>query len=336
MEEKNLFSTLLLLLGKGENILRETEIVEKIVYNVSKAILGKEREIYDILKAIVAKGHILIEDVPGIGKTTLVKALAKSLQLQYKRIQFTTDLLPSDILGISIYNDKQRDFEFRKGPIFSNIILADEINRTSPKTQSALLEVMEEKQVTEGNETYKLQEPFIVIATQNPIEFEGTFILPEAQLDRFIIKINLGYPDRESEMNILKIYSEGNPLKVLESVVDREDILMLQRKLKETKVNNAIIEYIVKIIEATRKNPYIELGASPRASLALIKISQATALIKGRYYVIPEDVKENIIQVLAHRIRLSSKGRLEGITEKEVLSLIINTIPLPKIKGDFS
>ncbi|WP_449720092.1 AAA family ATPase [Clostridium tetani] len=317
-------------------MLRETEIVEKIVYNVSKAILGKEREIYDILKAIVAKGHILIEDVPGIGKTTLVKALAKSLQLQYKRIQFTTDLLPSDILGISIYNDKQRDFEFRKGPIFSNIILADEINRTSPKTQSALLEVMEEKQVTEGNETYKLQEPFIVIATQNPIEFEGTFILPEAQLDRFIIKINLGYPDRESEMNILKIYSEGNPLKVLESVVDREDILMLQRKLKETKVNNAIIEYIVKIIEATRKNPYIELGASPRASLALIKISQATALIKGRYYVIPEDVKENIIQVLAHRIRLSSKGRLEGITEKEVLSLIINTIPLPKIKGDFS
>ncbi|WP_164971426.1 AAA family ATPase [Clostridium tetani] len=316
--------------------MRETEIVEKIVYNVSKAILGKEKEIYDILKAIVAKGHILIEDVPGIGKTTLVKALAKSLQLQYKRIQFTTDLLPSDILGISIYNDKQRDFEFRKGPIFSNIILADEINRTSPKTQSALLEVMEEKQVTEGNETYKLQEPFIVIATQNPIEFEGTFILPEAQLDRFIIKINLGYPDRESEMNILKIYSEGNPLKVLESVVDREDILMLQRKLKETKVNNAIIEYIVKIIEATRKNPYIELGASPRASLALIKISQATALIKGRYYVIPEDVKENIIQVLAHRIRLSSKGRLEGITEKEVLSLIINTIPLPKIKGDFS
>ncbi|BDR79951.1 magnesium chelatase [Clostridium tetani] len=316
--------------------MRETEIVEKIVYNVSKAILGKEREIYDILKAIVAKGHILIEDVPGIGKTTLVKALAKSLQLQYKRIQFTTDLLPSDILGISIYNDKQRDFEFRKGPIFSNIILADEINRTSPKTQSALLEVMEEKQVTEGNETYKLQEPFIVIATQNPIEFEGTFILPEAQLDRFIIKINLGYPDRESEMNILKIYSEGNPLKVLESVVDREDILMLQRKLKETKVNNAIIEYIVKIIEATRKNPYIELGASPRASLALIKISQATAIIKGRYYVIPEDVKENIIQVLAHRIRLSSKGRLEGITEKEVLSLIINTIPLPKIKGDFS
>ncbi|BDR65967.1 magnesium chelatase [Clostridium tetani] len=316
--------------------MRETEIVEKIVYNVSKAILGKEREIYDILKAIVAKGHILIEDVPGIGKTTLVKALAKSLQLQYKRIQFTTDLLPSDILGISIYNDKQRDFEFRKGPIFSNIILADEINRTSPKTQSALLEVMEEKQVTEGNETYKLQEPFIVIATQNPIEFEGTFILPEAQLDRFIIKINLGYPDRESEMNILKIYSEGNPLKVLESVVDREDILMLQRKLKETKVNNAIIEYIVKIIEATRKSPYIELGASPRASLALIKISQATAIIKGRYYVIPEDVKENIIQVLAHRIRLSSKGRLEGITEKEVLSLIINTIPLPKIKGDFS
>lgn len=315
--------------------MRETEIVEKILHNVSKVILGKEREIYNILKAIIAKGHILIEDVPGIGKTTLVKALSKSLQLKYKRIQFTPDLLPSDILGISIYDEMKKDFEFKKGPIFSNIILADEINRTSPKTQSALLEVMEEKQVTEGNNTYKLQEPFIVIATQNPIEFKGTFILPEAQLDRFIIKINLGYPDRKSEIDMLKIYSKGDPLEFLESVVKIEDILMLQRKLKEVKVNNAIIEYIVRIIEATRKNPYIELGASPRASLALIKIAQATAIIKGRYFVIPEDVKENIIQVLAHRISLSSKGRLEGITENEILNSIIDTIDLPQIKGDF-
>lgn len=315
--------------------MRETEIVEKILHNVSKVILGKEKEICNILKAIIAKGHILIEDVPGIGKTTLVKALSKSLQLQYKRIQFTPDLLPSDILGISIYDEITKDFEFKKGPIFSNIILADEINRTSPKTQSALLEVMEEKQVTEGNNTYKLQEPFIVIATQNPIEFKGTFVLPEAQLDRFIIKINLGYPDRESEIDMLKIYSKGDPLEFLESVVKIEDILMLQRKLKEVKVNNSIIEYIVRIIEATRKNPYIELGASPRASLALIKIAQATAIIKSRYFVIPEDVKENIIQVLAHRIRLSSKARLEGITENEILNSIIDTISLPQIKGDF-
>lgn len=180
-----------------------------------------------------------------------------------------------------------------------------------------------------------MQEPFIVIATQNPIEFKGTFVLPEAQLDRFIIKINLGYPDRESEIDMLKIYSKGDPLEFLESVVKIEDILMLQRKLKEVKVNNSIIEYIVRIIEVTRKNPYIELGASPRASLALIKIAQATAIIKGRYFVIPEDVKENIIQVLAHRIRLSSKARLEGITENEILNSIIDTISLPQIKGDF-
>lgn len=310
------------------------EIIKEIVYNVSKVIIGKEFEIYNIIKGIIANGHILIEDVPGVGKTTLVKALAKSINLSYKRIQFTPDLLPSDILGISIYNQKSMEFEFKKGPIFSNIILADEINRTSPKTQSSLLEVMEERQVTEGNDTYRLGEPFIVMATQNPIDYEGTFVLPEAQLDRFMIKVKIGYPEKNFEKEMLNIYSKGEPLEKIKSVANGQDILNVQDAVRKIYVSEEINSYIVNIAEATRNNKNISLGVSPRASLALLRIAQAWAFINGRDYVIPEDVKENIISVLSHRIILSSYGRVNNLASEEVLKDIIKLIPVPRVRDE--
>lgn len=310
------------------------KFIKNIVYNINNVIIGKEYEIFNILKGIIAGGHILIEDVPGVGKTTLVKALAKSFNLNYNRIQFTPDLLPSDILGISIYNQKVHEFEFIKGPIFSNILLADEINRTSPKTQSALLEVMEEKQVSEGRETYKLSEPFIVLATQNPIEYEGTFIMPEAQLDRFMIKLHIGYPEKSYEEKMLKIYRNENPIEKINVIGSREELLELQKICKEIYVSDDINTYIVNLSEATRNNKYLSLGVSPRASLALLKIAQASALINGRTYVIPEDVKENVVEVYAHRIILSPFGRANNYTQEQVVKDIIKTIPVPRIKRD--
>lgn len=310
---------------------KEKQILKNIINNISKVIIGKEDVITDIMKGIIAGGHILLEDVPGVGKTTLVKALAKSLSLSYSRIQFTPDLLPSDITGISIYNQKEMEFQFKKGPIFSNIVLADEINRTSPKTQSALLEVMEEKQVSEGNYTYTLEKPFVVLATQNPIDYEGTFILPEAQLDRFIMKVKIGYPQREEEINILDVYREMEPLQNIDSVASGDDIINLQKKVKEVKANSAVNEYIVDIANMTRNSSYISLGVSPRAALSLLRISQANALIKGRNYVIPEDVKENISLVLSHRIILSSLGKANGYTEEGILQDLIKRVSVPKV-----
>lgn len=312
----------------------ERELIKNIVYNINKVIIGKEYEIYNILKGIIANGHILIEDVPGVGKTTLVKALAKSLNLTYKRIQFTPDLLPSDILGISIYNQRTMEFEFKKGPIFSNIILADEINRTSPKTQSALLEVMEEKQVSEGNETYKLEEPFIVLATQNPIEYEGTFTLPEAQLDRFMLKVNIGYPEKIYESRMLKIYRNNDPLVDINSVADAIDINKLQKIARNIHVSDEINSYIVNIAEGTRYNKCLSLGISPRACLALLRVSQASALINGRDYVIPEDVKENAVSVLSHRVIISPYGRANNYTGEAVIKDILKILPVPRIKDD--
>ena len=312
----------------------ERELIKDIVYNIDKVVIGKEYEIYNIIKGIIANGHILIEDVPGVGKTTLVKALAKSLNLSYKRIQFTPDLLPSDILGISIYNQRTMEFEFKKGPIFSNIVLADEINRTSPKTQSALLEVMEEKQVSEGNETYKLEEPFIVLATQNPIEYEGTFILPEAQLDRFMIKVNVGYPEKMYESKMLKIYRNYDPLESINSVAEAKDIIEFQKKVRDVHVSDEINSYIVNIAEATRNNKCLSLGISPRACLALLRISQASAVINGRDYVVPEDVKENAVSVLSHRVIISPYGRANNNTGEEVIKDILRILPVPRIKAD--
>ncbi|WP_055666871.1 AAA family ATPase [Desnuesiella massiliensis] len=311
--------------------MRETKLIESIVDNVEKVIIGKRKEIINIIKGIIGKGHILIEDVPGVGKTTLVKALAKSMNLSYSRIQFTPDLLPSDITGISIYNQRDMQFEFKKGPIFANIVLADEINRTSPKTQSALLEVMEEHQVSEGNNTYKLEEPFFVLATQNPIEYEGTFTLPEAQLDRFMMKVAIGHPSKESEAKILEVYREKNPLSEISAVITIEDILFLQESVRKVKVAKAINEYIVEIANASRKSNYINLGISTRAALALLRVSQATALINGRDYVLPEDVKENAELVLGHRITLSSLARANSYEKESIISDIVKNVPVPKV-----
>lgn len=307
--------------------------IKLIERNIEKVIIGKNSVVKNILKAILAGGHILIEDIPGIGKTTLVKALAKSLNLSYSRIQFTPDLLPSDILGVSIYNQKEMSFEFRKGPIFANIVLADEINRTSPKTQAALLEAMEEKQVSEGIAIYELKQPFFVMATQNPIEYEGTFNLPEAQLDRFMIKIKIGYPSFEDEITILKNFKVDVPLEKLEPVASVEDVLILQEITRRVKVSDEIYKYIVNIVKETRDSKLFTLGASPRASIALMRISQATAILKGRDYVIPEDVKENAGIVLAHRLILSSYARGQGSNASEALQIMVSTVEPPRLDG---
>jgi len=314
--------------GMGSNV----ELIENIVANIEKVIVGKQKEIYDIMKGMISGGHILIEDVPGVGKTTLIKAIKESLSLSYSRIQFTPDLLPSDITGISIYNAGTGKFIFNKGPIFSNIVLADEINRTSPKTQSALLEVMEEMQVSEGGATYEVEKPFFIMATENPIEYEGTFSLPEAQLDRFMIKVHLGYPSKMDEAYILNLYRRENPLDELTPVATKEDIINIQQQVKEIKVNDEINKYIVNIIDATRNHKEIGFGGSTRASLGLLRIAQATALIKGRNYVIPEDVKENVKLVLSHRIILTNGSIARGIKAENILEEILNLVIAPKVR----
>ena len=308
----------------------ENQTIQKILDNVSQVIVGKDDEIIDILKGVLSGGHILIEDLPGLGKTTIVKALAKTMDLSFSRIQFTPDLLPSDITGISIYNQKEMTFEFRKGPVFANMVLADEINRTSPKTQAALLEVMEEAQVSEGSTSYILEQPFIVMATQNPIEYEGTFNLPEAQLDRFMMKTSIGYPDKEQEMNILKNFRLENPLDTLKAVVSQQDILDLMRLVREIEITDAINDYIVRLADETRTNNLLSIGVSPRGSLALMRLSQAHALIKGRTYVIPEDVKENVMLCFPHRVKLSAQGRMKGVTERDVIQSILQYVKAPR------
>jgi MoxR-like ATPase len=310
----------------------EQDLIKSVVENIEKIILGKTKEIYDILKGILAGGHILIEDVPGVGKTTLVKAMAKTLNLSYSRIQFTPDLLPSDITGISIYDLKQGEFQFKKGPIFSNIILADEINRTSPKTQSALLEVMEENQVSEGINTYKLENPFMVLATQNPVEYEGTFILPEAQLDRFMLKVRIGYADKESESKILQLYGSEEPLENIGVIAEKEDILSIQKNVKGIFAAKEVTDYIVSLVNATRDNKYITLGASTRAALSLLKIAKAQAFIENKTYVIPQDVKRNAKSVLCHRIILSSLARANNLNAEAVIEDIVDRLPMPKVR----
>ncbi len=303
--------------------------VQRVINNVEKVIVGKAEPVAFSLIAVICKGHILIEDVPGVGKTVLTKAIARSIGCSFKRIQFTPDLLPSDVTGVSIYNQKTNNFEFRPGPLMAQMVLADEVNRATPKTQSALLEAMEEAQVTVDGVTYKLPDPFIVMATQNPIEYEGTFPLPEAQLDRFMMNITLGYPRMQDEINILDTHQFHHPLDDLEQIMGAEELIQIQQQVRSIHVDPSIREYIVSLTGATRSHNNIYLGASPRGSLALFRASQALAGIRGRGYVIPDDVKLLTKATLAHRIIVSPAARVRGITSEAILDEILTTVPVP-------
>lgn len=309
------------------------ELMRKIVSNMELAIVGKKESIELAVAALACGGHVLIEDVPGVGKTSLVFSLAKSISATFKRIQFTPDIMPSDITGFSIYNQKTGDFEFRPGAIMSNIILADEINRTSPKSQASLLEVMEENQVTVDGHTMKVPQPFMVLATQNPVEYLGTYPLPEAQIDRFLVKISLGYPSKEDEREILSRYKIQNPLSELESVVSQEEVLELQKNVREVHVDSSIYSYIVDITSKTRYNSSVELGASPRGSLGLLRVSQAWALYSGRDYVIPEDVRKVAVPVLSHRIILKQDAKLRKISVEDVIREVLQSVKVPLVSN---
>ncbi|SHJ15400.1 MoxR-like ATPase [Clostridium amylolyticum] len=306
------------------------EFREKVQGNVGKVIIGKEDKIDKIIAAFICGGHVLLEDVPGLGKTKLAKSLAKSLNLSFKRVQFTPDLLPSDLTGIYFYNQKNGEFEFRQGPILSNILLADEINRATPRTQSALLECMEERQVTVEGNTVKLPMPFFVIATQNPVEQFGTFPLPEAQLDRFFIKISLGYPEYKEEKDILDRFMKEDPLVNLEEVLKEEDIHYVMNNVVQVEVKDKIKNYILDIVRATRNNELIEMGASPRASLSLMKGAQALAAIKGRDYVLPEDIKSMAVEVLSHRIILKNQSYgSDNFSAPKIIEDILTKVNVP-------
>lgn len=306
--------------------------IEGLIQNVENVIVGKRRVIEYISAALISGGHVLLEDVPGVGKTVMVQAFSKSMGCSFKRIQFTPDLLPSDITGVSVFNQKTGDFEFKVGPIMNQIVLADEINRTSPKTQSSLLEVLEEKQVTVDGNTYKVKEPFMVLATQNPIEYEGTFPLPEAQLDRFMMKISIGYPDLEEEKKILRRFKVENPIDNLKTVISGDEILEIQSIVRKVYVDESIDDYIVNIVRATRENKNVQLGASPRGSLSLFRAAQAWAVINGREYVIPDDVKQFVKPVLSHRIIIKPEGKLMGIEPVDVLENILKQVRVPVVK----
>jgi MoxR-like ATPase len=307
----------------------KNNIMRKIVENMSKIIVGKEMSSKLMVIALAAEGHILLEDVPGIGKTTMAYAMAKSVRLSFKRIQFTPDILPSDITGFTIYNQKINDFEYRSGNIMSNIILADEINRTSPKTQASMLEAMEEKQVTVDGKTYKLPKPFMVIATQNPVEYMGTYPLPEAQLDRFLMKISIGYPTKAEEASILFRFQKNNPLHVLESVASLEELNELQMFVKNVRVDESLASYIVDLISATRRHEQVSLGCSPRASISLFRAAQASAAYDGRDYVIPEDIRDLAVPVLSHRLMLKQEAKIKRITNENIIHEIIKRQIIP-------
>jgi MoxR-like ATPase len=304
-------------------------VAERIIDNVEKVIVGKKRELRLAVTSLLCGGHMLIEDVPGVGKTMLARAIAASTGCTFRRIQFTPDLLPSDVTGVSIYNQKESDFEFRPGPIIAQVVLADEINRATPKTQSALLEAMEERQVTVDGVTHKLPQPFMVMATQNPIEYEGTFPLPEAQLDRFLVRIHLGYPSPTDEVLVLDLQQTQHPVETISQVTDANEILQLQRAVKEIYVDPLIKQYIVAMANATREHESVYLGASPRGSLALFRTSQARALLDGRDFVTPDDVKDLALVTLGHRIILSPGAKVKGTTVADVVSACLSRVPVP-------
>lgn len=297
--------------------------------NLGRVIQGKSDTLDMLIVCLLANGSVLMEDVPGIGKTTLAKALAGSIDATFNRIQFTPDLLPADILGASIYNPKDGSFDFRPGPIFCNVLLADEINRASPRTQSAMLEAMSEMQVTIEGKSRRIEAPFIVLATQNPIEFHGTYPLPEAQLDRFMMRISLGYPDASTEVDILYSQAESHPIDAVVPVLSRETVLEMQQLVRRVEVDRSISEYAVAISNSTRKNSSLKLGASPRGTLMLFRASQAAAFADGRAYVLPDDVQRLAPHVFAHRLVLNTKAKYDGTTKVSVIQDIVNRIPVP-------
>ncbi|MCQ4922518.1 MoxR family ATPase [Tissierella carlieri] len=305
---------------------RFTDFKEKIVDNVSKVIIGKEKEIELIIVSFLSGGHVLLEDIPGMGKTMMIKAFSKTLDLPFKRIQFTPDLLPSDITGINFYNQKTGDFEFREGPLFSNIVLTDEINRATPRTQSSLLEAMEEKQITADGETRKLHMPFMVLATQNPVESFGTFPLPEAQLDRFFMRIKLGYPTKEEEKIIIR-KNIGNPLDNIDPIINHEELNHILSEISKVSIQDEVMDYLVNIVNETRNKKEIELGVSPRGSIALFKASRAYAAINGRDYIVPEDIKTMAPYVLNHRIIARGVNSIED--SLELVKGIVETVEVP-------
>ena len=309
-------------------------LAERAASNVERVIVGKRNVIDLLLVALLCEGHVLIEDVPGIGKTMLAKTVARTLDCSFRRIQFTPDLLPSDVTGVTFFNQRAQEFEFRPGPIFAQVVLADEINRATPRTQSAMLECMEERQVSIEGETRPLPRPFLVLATQNPIELEGTFPLPEAQLDRFLLRLSIGYPLEADEKDIVRRFRAGNPLDELPAVVEVPELVAMQRLVREVHVAEPVEDYIVRLVRASRLHASIELGASPRATLALYRASQALAGISGRAYVLPDDVKRLAPALLTHRLIVNAQSRLRGRGPADVLAEILSSVPVPVEETD--
>jgi MoxR-like ATPase len=304
----------------------------RVFENLEKVIIGKRQTVELVVIGLLCQGHLLIEDVPGVGKTMLARSLARSLGCSFSRIQFTPDMLPSDVTGVSVFNQAKRNFEFRPGPLMAQIVLADEINRATPKTQSALLEAMEEHQITVDGITHPLPAPFLVLATQNPIEYEGTFPLPEAQLDRFLLRIRLGYPSLNDEIHILELQQLRHPIETLETVVSLEELVQVQEAVKQVYVSPAIKRYIVELTRSTRESSDIYLGASPRGSLGLFRSGQARAAISGRDFVLPDDIKALAEHVLAHRLVISPSARLRNITSDEMVSELLKSLPVVGIE----
>ncbi|MGN6387113.1 MAG: AAA family ATPase [Verrucomicrobiota bacterium] len=314
---------------EGVNSIHPSVLSQSLAENISRVVVGKKEVINSAVVALLAGGHVLLEDVPGVGKTLLAKALAKSLAGDFKRIQFTADLLPSDVTGVTIYSQEQHDFHFRKGPVFSNVLLADEINRATPRTQSSLLEAMEELNVTVDGTVHQLVEPFFVIATQNPVELEGTYPLPFAQMDRFMCRLSIGYMNRAAEMLMLKSQRANDPLEAVEPVMDCETLVQVQKAVRRVKITDALLEYLVKIVEGTRTHEALEFGASPRGSLDLQAFSQGLALLEGRDYVLPDDIKHGARLVLPHRLIARRGNRSVTANARNLIDQIIQSVPVP-------
>ncbi|MBI1293491.1 AAA domain-containing protein [bacterium] len=304
-------------------------IAERVIENVEKVILGKDQEVRLTMVALLCEGHLLIEDVPGVGKTMLARAIARSIGCTYRRIQFTPDMLPSDVTGVSVFNQKTQEFEFRPGPLMAQIVLADEINRATPKTQSAMLEAMEERQMTVDGRTYEMERPFLVLATQNPIEYEGTFPLPEAQIDRFMMRLRLGYPEKRHEIEILDKQARRHPIELLDQVVSVEELVAAQEATKEIYIDDAVKEYIVDLVTVTRDHPDVYLGASPRGSLAVFRAARAWAAINGRDFVLPDDVKFLAEPTLAHRLIVSPSARIKNVDTRQIIEDALSHTPVP-------